>query len=157
MKYFIAIVIVCLIACNNQELQRKESTKSAIFVSHDTIPEIRTTVSKKPVASYRVPSGDPKLERYFGVAVYETGFTFSYLLKMEYEAIMETDTLRVPNFGIPPAVQVQPGKEKLTCIIGFLDEKGKFREYKMLSAQGNHMRLTALKKYGVGRYRTVFK
>lgn len=157
MKYFFVIFIACLQACNNKELQSKVSTESTLIVSHDTIPDIRATVSKKPVASYRVVAGDPKLERYFGVAIYETGLTFSYLLRMEYEAIVETDTLRVPNFGSWPAVQVQPGKEKLSCIIGFLDEKGKFREYKMLAAKGSHMRLTVLKKYGVGRYKTVFK
>ena len=157
MKYLSLIIIAFLAACNNRDLQSKESTESTVFVSHDTIPDVRTGVSKKPVASYRVTVGDPKLEREFGVSIYETPFTFKYLLKMQYEAIEETDTLKIPNFGSWPVVQVQPGKDKLSCIIGFLDEKKNFKEYKMLSAKGNKMSLTVLKKYGVGRYRTVFK
>lgn len=150
-------IIGLLAACNNPTLQRTESTESTTIVTHDTIPEIRTAVSKKPVASYRVPIGDRKLERYFGVTVYETPFTFKYLLQMQYEAIEESDTLRIPNIGTWPVVEVHPGKDKLSCIIGFLDDKKTFREYKMLSAKGNQLRLSVLKKYGVGRYRTVYK
>lgn len=157
MKYLYLIIIASLAACNNPELQSKESTESSVFVSHDTIPDIRIEVSKKPVASYRVPVGDPKLGREFGVRIYETPFTFKYLLEMQYEAMEETDTLKIPHFGSWPVVEVHPGKDKLSCIIGFLDEKKTFREYKMLSAKGNKMSLTVLKKYGIGRYRTVFK
>ena len=157
MKYFFLITILYLAACNNPSLQSQDSKESTIFVSHDTIPERRTTVRKEPVASYHVPVGDRKLERYFGVNIYETPFTFKYLLAMQYEALDETDTLQLPNFGSWPSIQVQPGKDKLSCVIGFLDEKKKFREYKMLSAKGNKMSLTVLKKYGIGRYRTAFK
>lgn len=157
MKYFFLVLITGIAACNNRELQSQDSTESTLFVSHDTVPELRTTVRKEPVASYHVPVGDRKLERNFGVSVYETPFTFKYLLEMQYESMEETDTLRLPDFGSWPVVEVHPGKDKLSCIIGFLDEKKKFREYKMLSAKGNRMSLTVLKKYGIGRYRTVFK
>lgn len=160
MKYYCFLLLAGLTACQGKHPSPAKATAAAdsiTFVTNDTIPEIRKTVSKKPVASYLVPVNDPKLERTFGVSVYETPLTFQYLLKMHYEAMEVTDTLTVPNFGLWPVVQIQPGKDKRTCIIGFLDEKKSFKEYKMLTAKGNRMKLTVLKNYYAGRYRTVTK
>ncbi len=122
--------------------------------TNDTIPEKRESVSKKAVASYYTVVGDPKLDRKFGLSIYETPSTFNYILRMQYEAVLATDTLTLPNFGVWPKVEIHPGKTSMSCIIGFVDRKGQFREYKMLSAEGNKMKLVALKKYSVGRYST---
>jgi len=160
MKYYCFLLLAGLTACQGNHPSPAKATAAAdstTFVTNDTIPEIRKTISKKPVASYLVPVNDPKLERTFGVSVYETPLTFQYVLKMHYEAMEVTDTLTVPNFGLWPVVQIQPGKDKRTCIIGFLDEKKAFKEYKMLTAKGNRMKLTVLKNYYAGRYRTVLK
>lgn len=160
MKHYCLLLLAVLTACQNKPSSKTKPTveaDSATFVTNDTIPEVRKTVSKKPVASYLVSVNDLKLERTFGVSVYETHLTFQYVLKMHYEAIEVTDTLTVPNFGIWPVVQIQPGKDKRTCIIGFLDAKKEFKEYKMLTAKGDKMKLAVLKNYYAGRYRTVFK
>lgn len=156
MKYYYLIILAYITACNtNNQPVAKDAADSTSFVTNDTIPEIRKSVSKKPVASYLVPVNDPKLERTFGVSIYETPHTFQYLLKMHYEAMEVTDTLEVPNFGVWPVVQIRPGKDKRTCIIGFLDKKKEFKEYKMLTAKGDKMKLNTLKNYFTGRYRTV--
>lgn len=160
MKYYCLLLLAGFTACQDNHPPPAKATVTAdsiTFVTNDTIPEIRKTVSKKPVASYLVTVNDPKLERNFGLSVYETPLTFRYLLKMHYEAMEATDTLTVPNFGVWPVVQVKPGKEKRTCIIGFLDTKKEFKEYKMLTAKGDKMKLTVLKNYYAGRYRTVYK
>lgn len=160
MKHYCLLLLAALTACQDNHTSKAKATPpadSTTFFTNDTIPEIRKTVSKKPVASYLVPVNDPKLERTFGVRVYETPLTFRYLLKMHYEAMEVTDTLTVPDFGIWPVVQIHPGKDKRTCIIGFLDAKKEFKEYKMLTAKGKKMKLTVLKKYYAGRYRTVYK
>lgn len=160
MKYYCLLLLAGLAACKDNPTSKAKPTvkaDSATFATNDTIPEIRKTVSKKPVASYLVPVNDPKLERTFGVSVYETPLTFQYILKMHYEAMEVTDTLTVPNFGIWPVVQIQPGKNKRSCIIGFLNTKKEFKEYKMLTAKGDKMKLTVLKNYYAGRYRTVYK
>ena len=152
---FILLLMVCAWACNQPGTQEKSSPRVQTL-THDTIPETRAQVSKKAVASYYAVVGDPKLDRRFGVSVYETPLTFRYVLRMQYEAVQATDTLKLPNFGSWPKVEVQPGKDKLSCIIGFLDKNGAFKEYKMLKAQGNTMKLETLKKYGVGRYSTPY-
>lgn len=90
--------------------------------------------------------------QYFGVKVYETPFTFQYLLEMQYEGMIETDTLKIPNFGTWPVVEVHKGADKLSCIIGFLDKQKSFKEYKMLSAKGDKLSLVTLNRYGVGVY-----
>ena len=133
------------------------ATHTTTVVTNDTIPQLRPTISKKPVASYIVQVNDPKLERTFGIRIYETKFTFRYLMRMHYEAVEDTDTLDVPNFGRWPVVEVRRGKDAQSCIIGFLDTENRFREYKKLSAKGNKMKLIVLKRYGTGHYRNVTK
>lgn len=130
------------------------ASDTALIISTDTIPEIRPVVHKKPVASYLVPVNDPKLERTFGVDIYETGNTFEYLMRLHYEAVEKTDTLKIPNFGVWPVVKITKGPERISCVIGFLDKNKQFKPYKMVTAKGDKMRIIELKRYAVGRYRT---
>lgn len=148
-KYLTLCLIVLLTGCAEKN---KSNGKSTISVSNDTIPAARNKVSKKAVAAYIIPMGDPKLDRKFGVEIYETPETFKYLLVMYHDGTIQEDTLTVPNFGIWPTVKVEPGKEKLSCIIGFLDKGNEFREFKMLAAKGDNLKLTILKQYGVSTY-----
>ena len=133
-KYFHLIVLFFLFSC-------AEKGK--------TISTTRDIVNKNPVASYIVPMGDPKLDRKFGAEVFETPETFTFLLVMYFDGTVQNDTLVIPNLGIQPVVQIQPGDEKLSCIIGFADDKNVFREYKLLSVKNDQMRLTTVKKYSV--------
>jgi len=133
------IIIILISACSNKH------SKSPI------IPDVRKEINKKPVASYLITVGDPRLEQKFGVEVYETPYTFKYLLLMQYQGIEETDTLKIPDFDTWPVVQVKPGSDSLSCIIGFLNEKKEFMEYKLLSAKNDQLRLTVLRRYAVDR------
>jgi hypothetical protein len=153
MKHYI-IPLLFLIGCSQSGERQNSGTNKTTKLTNDTIPEVRKDVSSKPVASYIIPIGNPKLEYKFGVVIYETPQTFKYLMRMQYEGMVVTDTLKVPNFGIWPTVDVKPGKEKLSCIIGFLDKDKKFKEYKQLTIKDNDLKLTILKRYGVGVYST---
>lgn len=124
-KYLPIILMIFYISCAEKDKHNKTTA-----ISNDTIPAARKNPGKKPVASYVIPMGDPKLDRKFGVEIFETPQTFKYLLVMYHDGTIEEDTLTVPNFGIWPTVKVQPGKEKFSCIIGFLDNKNEFREFK---------------------------
>ena len=63
--------------------------------------------------------------------------------------------MEIPNFGIQPKVEIHKAKDDFSCIIGFLDKKGEFKEYKQVAIKDNQMKLTTLKKYFVGVYKTV--
>lgn len=155
MKYCYLLIILWIASCtNNTALESKDATDTTSFITTDSVPEIRKIVSKKPVATYLVSVNDPKLGRTFGVDIFETGSTFEYLMRMHYEAIEETDTVKIPNFGIWPEIKVVRGPEKISCIVGFLDKKKVFKPYKMVTAKGNNMKLIVLKKYFTGHYRT---
>ena len=152
-----AIVFIFLSCSDNNKLYEKEAKQETEFVSNDTIPEIRKVVNKKPVASYLVPSTNKYLDYKFGVKVFETSKTFNYLLEMNYDGMVIKDTLKLPNFGTWPVVEVKPTKDKLTCIIGFLDKEKNFKEYKMLTAKGDKLRLKVLHRYAVGKYRNEYE
>ncbi len=133
-KYFLFFLILLIGSCAGNK---------------NGIPEKRKNVNKDPVATYIIPMGDPKLDRKFGVQIFETPNTFKYLLIMFHDGTEEQDTLYVPNIGISPVLQIRPGKDTLSCVIGFLDKEKFFREYKMLTGTNNQLRLTTLKKYSL--------
>lgn len=133
-KYFSFLIFIFLCSCAEKK---------------NAIPAIRKEISKNPVAAYLIPMGDPKLDRKFGAEVFETSETFKYLLVMYFDGTVQNDTLTVPNLGMLPVIQIKPGDEKLSCIIGFADDKNVFREYKLLSVKNDQLRLTTLKKYAV--------
>jgi hypothetical protein len=94
--------------------------------------------------------GDPKLDRKFGAEIFETPATFKFLLVMYFDGTTQNDTLAFPDLGILPVVQIKPGTENLSCIIGFLDNKNVFREYKMVAIKNNRLVLSTLKRYYTG-------
>ena len=158
MKAAYYFIFLWLAACTNRNsVEPAPASDTTSYTSNDTVSEVRLKVSSKPVASYFVPINDPKLGYKFGVAIYETPLTFRYLMRMQYEGMRVTDTLKIPNFGIPPVVKIKQGNDKVSCIIGFLDQKKEFKEYKMLTLKGNQMKLIVLKKYSVGRYRNTYE
>jgi hypothetical protein len=157
MNYKALLFSILVYSCaGNSNQERQPADSSDIVISNDTIPMTRNKVSKKAVAAYVVPINNPLLKQYFGVEVFETRQTFHFLLKMQYEGVLETDTLKIPNVGIWPVVQVKKGPTKMSCIIGFLDKDKNFKEYKMLSAKGDKLKLRVLRHYSVGRYRTEY-
>jgi hypothetical protein len=134
-KYLLFLLIILIGSCADNK---------------NDIAEKRENVNKDPVASYVIPMGDPKLDRKFGVQIFETPFTFKYLLMMFHDGTEQQDTLYIPNIGISPVIQIKPGNDTLSCIIGFLDKEKVFREYKMLTGTNDQLRLKTLKKYSLG-------
>ena len=134
-KYLLFLLIIVIGSCADNK---------------NDIPEKRDNVNKDPVASYVIPMGDPKLDRKFGVQIFETPFTFKYLLMMFHDGTEQQDTLYIPNIGISPVIQIKPGNDTLSCVIGFLDKEKTFREYKMLTGTNDQLRLKTLKKYSLG-------
>ena len=106
-------------------------------------------MKEEAVASFKVTTGNPLNDWYFKVELYETPTTFHYLLKMQYEEIRGTDTLKLPNFGIWPEPVIKKGNEPFSCIIGFMDKDKKFREYKKVYVKNNVLKVTTLKHYTV--------
>lgn len=159
MKYrvlsFSLLLLLFLNSCNNSS----GTTESSAPASKDTpvvapspteaIPEKRDKVKQDAVASFKVTTGNPLNDWYFKVELFETPTTFHYLLKMQYEEIRGTDTLKLPNFGIWPEPVIKKGDEPFSCIIGFIDKNKKFREYKKVYVKNNVLKMTTLKHYTV--------
>ena len=147
-------LVICLSACN-QLHEDSNVHESTTFITNDTVSAIRSKVNAAPVAEYIKPLEDTLNHWNFAVSAYETKQRFKYLLRMKYEEIDESDTLDIPNFGIQPKVEIHKGKDDYSCIIGFLDKAGQFKEYKQVAIKDNQMKETTLKKYFVGVYRNV--
>src|SRR5215218_3270655 len=110
-KYCCLVCIVIIFGCAEKH---KTNINSNPAVTNDTIPAVRKNVNKKAVSAYVITMGDPKLDRKFGVEIYETRQTFKYFLVMYHDGTIQNDTLDIPNFGSWPVVKVKPGKEKLS-------------------------------------------
>lgn len=134
------------------QTQDSVSGKKTVINPADDVPMYRDTVRSVPVAQYSERTENPLNDWYFSVKLFETQKTFHYLIKLQYEEIKGEDTLKLPNFGKAPNPIIQKGPEKYSCIIGFTDKEGKFREYKKIYVKGNHLKITALKHYAVATY-----
>lgn len=118
----------------------------------DTISLVRSDINKEAVATFSKRTDNPLNEWYFKVNIYETPSTFKYLMRMQFEEIRGDDTLKIPNLGIEPKPVIKPGKEQYSCIVGFLDKDGNFREYKKVYVKNNSLKVTTIRHYSVRSY-----
>lgn len=156
MKYFNLAAILLIISITSCNLSGKESNaqEPAITDSSQAPPEtaltlIREQVSTEPVAQYIANVDDDLNEWYFKVKVYQTSDRFSFNVAMQYQEITGEQLINIPNLGIEPKIELRNGSKKYSCIIGFLDKEGTFREYKEVSVQNESLKMTTLKQYSV--------
>ncbi|MGN7888945.1 hypothetical protein [Dyadobacter sp. 22481] len=156
MKHYSFLLFLALLCCNKPKNNDESSASNNGDPSkaiNDTIPLTREKVENSPVASYSEKVKDPLNDWRLAVDVYETKQTFKFLMKIEYMAQEAEDTLTIPNFGIMPKVEVRKGPEKESCIVGFLDKQGEFKEYKLIALKNKQLKISTLKYYGRARYR----
>jgi hypothetical protein len=153
---FLCAISFYLFSChsNNQQTTNNDSiNKPTVINPTNNVPEFRKDVKAEPIDQYKEKTDNPLNDWYFSVKLFETPMTFHYLIKMQFEEIRGEDTLKLPNFGYDPKPVLKKGNEKYSCIIGFIDNKNVFREYKLVHvANGNELKITALKHYSVATY-----
>lgn len=117
--------------------------------SKPTITKERETINPAPVKTYQEIVKSEETTDTFNVALYETKYTFKYLIKVNYKGIESTDSLRIPNLGYEPAPEIKQGEIRPSCTIGFLDDKKQFMEGNEVVFSDNKLRLHTLKSYSV--------
>lgn len=154
MKAFDIILIVLLIAsCNTSS--NKNSSGDSVILNYENIPAERKTVNPNAVKTYAEMVKSFETTDEFKVSLFETKKTFNYLIKIQYKQLNVEDTLKVPNFGIQPAVEIEKGDSiHPSCIVGFLDEKKQFRESKLIAFEDNKLKVKVLKHYAVATYQS---
>ncbi|CAN5431242.1 hypothetical protein BH10BAC2_BH10BAC2_49720 [soil metagenome] len=148
---FFSLLIIFSSCDNESSIVVENPTKDSV-VNKEPVPEMRTTVNTKPVASFSKKVPDELNDWKFAVNIYETKETFHYLMKMQYMELTAEDTLKIPNFGIVPNIEVKAGKEPYSCIIGFLDKQNVFKEYKLVTAKEGNLSVRILHRYAAVIY-----
>jgi hypothetical protein len=161
MKKIILILSLCYtaIACNNTNGNTKVTTVDSTEKS-DAVPEIpekRSTVNAKPVMVFEKPVADNLNKWKFSVKLYETDYTFKYKVDMQYQEVTGTDTITFPNLGYVPRPVLKQGTDPYSCIIGFKDNNGDFKPYKLVIAENDELSIKTLKHYSVTRYSAAEK
>lgn len=146
---WVLLMLVIFSCSDKQKSSTERSKQDSTEIPSADIPETRETLNPNPVVSFVERTDNPLNEWYFSVKLYETKKTFHYLMKVQFEEIKGNDTLRLPNFGIPPKPVLRKGKEQYSCIVGFLDKDSTFREYKKVHVKNNSLKITALRHYAV--------
>ncbi|MES2004880.1 MAG: hypothetical protein V4450_10195 [Bacteroidota bacterium] len=154
---YLLFVLLAFAACNNGASSGAAAPDTSIVISNDTVPETRATVQKGPVAEYSERINDELNDWKFAVAIYETKQTFHFSMRIQCKEARVSDSLKIPNFGIHPKIEIHKGKEPLSCIIGFLDSKNQFKEYKKVSFKDEQLHVKTIQGYYVGAYRTRVK
>ena len=148
------IFLLMAAACRETASPDLPAAAAPIVIHTDTVPALRQTVNSKPVAAYSEPLSDSLNNWTFAVSVYETKKTFQYLLRIQAKEVRVTDSIRFPDFGITPKPVIKKGKNAQSCIIGFLDKKNEFREYRLVSFVNDQLHIKTIKSYYVASYRT---
>jgi hypothetical protein len=137
----------------SEKLDDTQESSTEYILTNDTIPDVRETISKQPVATYSTVVKEDELNDFkFAVNVFETPETFTYLMKVRYKSLDVQDTIRVPKEGIYPKIELQKGENDLSCIIGFIDKKEVFRPHKMVHVVDDKLRIKVLQQYRTGIY-----
>lgn len=152
------ILYLIIASCNTDNASsgnnRDTGNNKPGIVKTDTISTTRKEINPNPVASFSKRIPDDLNDWHFSVSVYETKETFHYLMKLEYMEMREKDTLKIPNIGIMPKIEIRPGKEDYSCIIGFYDKANNFKEYKQVTAKDGRLSVKVLHHYGVATYQS---
>jgi hypothetical protein len=141
----VASLVVLLFSCNT-ETGSNNNRDSAVS---GEIAETRSVVNPNPVKVYTETVKSFETTDEFKVALFETEETYHYLIKINYKNLEAEDTLRVPNFGEVPSVEIKKGDKRPSCIVGFLDNDKQFRESKLVYFDDNKIGIHILKHYGV--------
>jgi hypothetical protein len=157
MKKMLFFLLMAMVSCGQNENKDTTGADSTIVITNDTIPEVRPSVKTAAVASYSEKVKDELNDWKFAVSAFETKRTFHFILRMQYKELRVSDSLHIPNFGIQPVIEIKKGPEPLSCIIGFLDKKGQFKDYKKVAIKNEQLKFTTLNSYYVGSYRTPKK
>lgn len=150
------IVFLFFLGCNNPE-QIKLENRDSVVVKQDTIAENRINPSSKPIATYSIPVDDGmgNMNKWkFAVSIYETAKTFEYKVNIQYKEIRSAEIIQVPDFNVLPVVAIQPGKNPMSCIIGFNDTKGDFKDYIQVSVSNDQLKFKKINNYKVRKYST---
>lgn len=147
-KLIVPILALSLVACGESGSAGSGSDSTA--ASSEPISLTRETVKKEAVATYEVPAPDALNKDWkFAVNLYETPDRFKFLVKMDYQAMSESDTINIPNFNTEPRPQIKQGDTKMDCIIGFLDKQGTFKEYILVAVKDDQLTMKTIKHYQV--------
>ncbi|MEP6683976.1 MAG: hypothetical protein ABJA35_11980 [Parafilimonas sp.] len=150
-KSFVILTMLFLLSCgtNNDSSQKKDS----VVLNYKNIPEERSTVNPNAVKTYAETVKSFETTDEFKVSLFETKKSFKYLIKIQYKQLDEEDTLRIPNFGIEPSVEIEKGDSlRPSCILGFYDEKKQFRESKLIFFEDDKLKVKVLQHYAVSTY-----
>ena len=147
---YVLFIIAFLISCN--ETGNNNAVKDSVVLNYNVIPAERKSVSPAAVKTHSETVKSFETTDEFKVSIFETKETFHYLIKIYYKNLAEEDTLKVPNFGIQPAVEIKKGEKHPSCIVGFLDQDKQFRESKLIYFEDNTIKVHVLKHYAVATY-----
>jgi hypothetical protein len=150
MKTIYPPLLIFLLAACNSTSENTESSEDSIVFTTENIPAERKNVNPQPIKMYEETVKSFETTDEFKVALYETKQTFKYLIEISYKQMEVVDTLRAPNFGIQPAVDILKGDSiRPSCIVGFLDKDKQFRKLKLVAFENNKLKVKVLKHYAV--------
>ncbi len=148
------LIFIFIAGCNTNN---ENDGKDSVELKYKNITETRASVNFLPIKMYSEVMKSFETNDTFKVNLYETKQTFKYLIKINYKQLDAEDTLRIPNFGINPLIEIKKGDKRPSCIVGFFDEHKQFRESKMVSYEDSEIKIHVLKHYAVTTYQDTVK
>ena len=152
MKLFYRLIIVLYFISCHANNNQQDNAKDSVIRNYEHVPLQRSSVNPNAVKTYREEVRSFETTDQFIVSLYETKETFHYLLQIQYKNLEVEDTLKVPDFGMSPSVEILKGDKRPSCVVGFSDKNKKFRELKLVYFENNKLKVRVLMHYAVATY-----
>lgn len=146
-------IACCLAACNQTNSPGKNGTEeeSGKAVTHHekSNKKIKPTSIDlaKPVATFEVNMQDPLNNIDFIVKVFPTMDDDKFKIDIQYGANTASDELKMIPSEYYKKISLIKGNNNNECIVGFIDNSGRFNKMKLITGSGTSISIKTLKAY----------
>lgn len=135
--------------CNQHKTNEADTAASDSVV---TMPDKDTAAGENvdvntPVASIELNKEDAVTDNDFTVQVFPTHKKDVFTIEIKYGGNAAKDEVTMLPKSYYKEIALRKGKNANECLLGFIDNKGKFNTMKSITASGTHIGIKTVKAY----------
>ncbi|MGH2645900.1 MAG: hypothetical protein ACRDE2_18255 [Chitinophagaceae bacterium] len=137
-------------ACNqtNSSGKKEKKESAAIPQKQNNIKQKPIPIdTSKPVAAFEANMEDQVNNNDFIVKVFPTSTDDRFRINIQYGANTASDEFNMLPSEYYKKIALVKGENNNECILGFIDNNGKFNKMKLITGSGTSIGIKTLKKY----------
>jgi hypothetical protein len=132
-----SILLLSLIACNNETAKTEPYTKE------------RAAVKTDAVVTYTESENNNDTSKTLKVQLFEQKESLKYEVKFSYNGNNGEKIFSYPNLGFMPKPGLKKGPNPMSCIVGFYDADSVFMDLRLIAVENGNLMYRHLKEYQI--------